>query len=87
VVIKEHGARGDGRTAGYAGRAVHGAPLFGRQHPEFLKEGAAVNDFVRPDRVVIGADDAEAGDIVAELYEPFVRNNKPILRMSGRRRS
>ncbi len=51
-------------------------------NPEFLKEGNAVNDFLRPDRVVIGADDPAAGDLVAELYLPFVRNNKPILRMS-----
>ncbi|MBW7904135.1 MAG: UDP-glucose/GDP-mannose dehydrogenase family protein [Phycisphaerae bacterium] len=51
-------------------------------NPEFLKEGTAVDDFVRPDRVIIGCEDAEAGDTVAELYKPFVRNNKPILRMS-----
>jgi len=51
-------------------------------NPEFLKEGNAVNDFLRPDRVVIGAENAEAADIVAELYLPFVRNSKPILRMS-----
>jgi len=51
-------------------------------NPEFLKEGAGVEDFLRPDRVVIGADDAEAGEIVAELHRPFVRNNKPILMMS-----
>jgi len=51
-------------------------------NPEFLKEGNAVNDFLRPDRVVIGAEDEAAGDTVAELYRPFVRNNKPILRMS-----
>lgn len=50
-------------------------------NPEFLKEGAAVDDFLRPDRVVIGADHAESGEIVAELYKPFVRNNKPILIM------
>ncbi|MFH1747157.1 MAG: UDP-glucose/GDP-mannose dehydrogenase family protein [Planctomycetota bacterium] len=51
-------------------------------NPEFLKEGNAVNDFLRPDRVVVGADDQVAGAVVAELYEPFVRNNKPIHRMS-----
>ena len=51
-------------------------------NPEFLKEGDAVNDFLRPDRVVIGADDAAAGDVVAALSEPFVRNNRPILRLS-----
>ena len=53
-------------------------------NPEFLKEGSAVDDFLRPDRVIIGADDAEAGEIVAWLYKPFVRNNKPILIMSRR---
>lgn len=51
-------------------------------NPEFLKEGKAVEDFLRPDRVVIGADDDHAGEVVADLYKPFVRNNRPILRMS-----
>ncbi len=51
-------------------------------NPEFLKEGTAVSDFIRPDRIVIGADDAEAAELIAELHKPFVRNNKPILRMS-----
>ncbi len=50
--------------------------------PEFLKEGSALADFLRPDRVVIGADDPAAGDVIADLHEPFVRNNKPILRTS-----
>ena len=51
-------------------------------NPEFLAEGNAINNFLRPDRVVIGADDPEAGAIVAELYKPFVRNNRPILRVT-----
>lgn len=51
-------------------------------NPEFLKEGTALQDFLRPDRVVIGAEDQAAGDEIAELHEPFVRNNRPILRMS-----
>ena len=51
-------------------------------NPEFLKEGCAVDDFLRPDRVVIGADDDHAAEIIADLYRPFVMNNKPILRMS-----
>ncbi len=51
-------------------------------NPEFLKEGSALQDFLRPDRVVVGADDPAAGDEVAELHQPFVRNNRPILRMS-----
>lgn len=53
-------------------------------NPEFLKEGTAVDDFLRPDRVVVGANEREAGETVAELYKPYVRNNRPILLMSRR---
>ena len=52
-------------------------------NPEFLKEGAAVEDFLRPDRVVIGTDDDKAFEVMRSLYEPFVRTGKPILRMSN----
>jgi UDPglucose 6-dehydrogenase len=52
-------------------------------NPEFLKEGAAVEDFLRPDRVVIGTDDDQAFETMRALYEPFVRTGKPILRMSN----
>ncbi len=48
-------------------------------NPEFLKEGTAVDDFQRPDRIVIGSEDAEASAKMKELYEPFVRNKRPIL--------
>jgi UDPglucose 6-dehydrogenase len=44
-------------------------------NPEFLKEGAAVEDFMRPDRIVIGTDDAEAAKAMRELYLPFMRNH------------
>lgn len=47
-------------------------------NPEFLKEGTAVDDFQRPDRVVIGANDPQAAEQVRELHLPFVRNQKPI---------
>ncbi len=50
-------------------------------NPEFLKEGAAIDDFMKPDRVVIGADNGKAAEIMEELYSPFVRTNKPILIM------
>ncbi len=50
-------------------------------NPEFLKEGAAIEDFMWPDRVVIGAADQRATDVMKELYAPFVRNNNPILIM------
>lgn len=53
-------------------------------NPEFLKEGAAIDDFMRPERVVIGADSEKALDMMAELYSPFVLNGNPILRMSLR---
>ena len=50
-------------------------------NPEFLKEGAAVDDFMRPDRVVLGADSDHARSVMAELYSPFVRTGKPIIFM------
>jgi UDPglucose 6-dehydrogenase len=53
-------------------------------NPEFLKEGAAVEDFLKPDRVVIGANDVRAGAIMKELYSPFVRTGNPMLIMDNR---
>ena len=53
-------------------------------NPEFLKEGAAIDDFMKLDRVVLGGDDAEAMESVKELYEPFVRTGNPILVMDSR---
>jgi UDPglucose 6-dehydrogenase len=50
-------------------------------NPEFLKEGTAVDDFLKPDRVVIGADDPKVEAIMRTLYEPFVRTGNPILMM------
>ncbi len=50
-------------------------------NPEFLKEGAAIEDFMRPDRVVVGTDDAEVGQLMTELYRPLVRTGNPILVM------
>jgi UDPglucose 6-dehydrogenase len=47
-------------------------------NPEFLKEGAAVEDFMRPDRIVIGAEDPEAIGVMRELYAPFQRNHERI---------
>ncbi|MBK6424229.1 MAG: UDP-glucose/GDP-mannose dehydrogenase family protein [Gemmatimonadetes bacterium] len=50
-------------------------------NPEFLKEGAAIDDFMKPDRIVVGVDQDAAREIMAELYEPFVRTGNPVLFM------
>ncbi len=50
-------------------------------NPEFLKEGAAIDDFLKPDRVVLGVDSDFARSVMAELYAPFVRTGKPIIFM------
>ena len=52
-------------------------------NPEFLKEGAAIEDFLRPDRVVIGCESKEAEEVMRELYDPFVKNGNPILFMDN----
>ncbi len=50
-------------------------------NPEFLKEGAAIDDFLKPDRVVIGSESKRAAEVMEELYAPFVRTGNPILHM------
>jgi UDPglucose 6-dehydrogenase len=53
-------------------------------NPEFLKEGSAIEDFTRPDRVVVGTSSEKARAVMAELYAPFVRTEHPILFMDAR---
>jgi UDPglucose 6-dehydrogenase len=48
-------------------------------NPEFLKQGAAVEDFMKPDRVVLGADDVRPAELLRDLYAPFVRTGSPVL--------
>ena len=50
-------------------------------NPEFLKEGAAIDDFMKPDRVVVGIEDESVGEAFKQLYDPFVRNGHPIYLM------
>ncbi len=51
-------------------------------NPEFLKEGAAIDDFMKPDRVVVGVRRPEVGEVLRNLYAPFLRTEKPFLVMS-----
>lgn len=51
-------------------------------NPEFLKEGAAIDDFMKPDRVVVGVRSEQAGEVLHELYRPFLRTDRPFLVMS-----
>jgi len=50
-------------------------------NPEFLKEGAAMEDFLKPERIVVGVDNERTGEIIKRLYMPFVLNNHPVLFM------
>ena len=53
-------------------------------NPEFLKEGAAVEDFMKPDRIVVGTEDARAADLMRQLYAPFQRNHERLIVMDVR---
>jgi UDPglucose 6-dehydrogenase len=67
-------------------RVRPGADVAVVSNPEFLREGAAINDFKRPDRVVVGMEDERARPVMAELYRPLNLNESPIL-FTGRRTS
>ncbi len=69
-----------GKVAAVVGKHAS-VPFHICSNPEFLKEGDAVEDFLRPDRVVLGVDSDFARSTLAELYAPFVRTGKPILFM------
>jgi UDPglucose 6-dehydrogenase len=50
-------------------------------NPEFLKEGAAIDDFMRPDRIVVGVDSEKAEEVMRKLYKPFIMNGHPLIFM------
>jgi UDPglucose 6-dehydrogenase len=56
-------------------------PFLVANNPEFLKEGAAVNDFMKPDRIVCGVQEEAAGRLLRQLYEPFLRQGNPVIVM------
>lgn len=71
-------------TAARVTEIISGAsefPVTTVSNPEFLKEGAAIDDFMKPDRIVIGVDDLYIAEKMRELYAPFLRTGKPILVM------
>jgi len=73
-----------GAVAAALGERGTDLPFAVVSNPEFLKEGAAVEDFMRPDRVVVGADDAQAIQIMRTLYAPFQRNRERFFLMDVR---
>lgn len=70
-----------GKAMGERGVEV---PFDVASNPEFLKEGAAISDFRRPDRIVVGTDTARAADLLRQLYAPFNRNRDRLLAMDIR---
>jgi UDPglucose 6-dehydrogenase len=82
LVIKSTVPVGTSRAleARVAGRSPHRVRV--ASNPEFLKEGAAVDDFMRPDRVVVGTHDPAVAEVLHELYSPFLRTERPFLAMS-----
>ena len=81
VVTKSTVPVGTAERVRAAIRAETRSPFHICSNPEFLKEGAAIEDFMKPDRVVLGVDSDDARDVMAELYAPFVRTGNPILFM------
>ena len=65
-------------------RSLTKVPFHIADNPEFLKEGDAINDFMKPDRIVCGVESKEAEETMRSLYEPFVRNGNPIYLMDVR---
>src|SRR5262245_7741974 len=72
AIIEEHKKRGQGNDFTVV------------SNPEFLKEGAAIEDFMRPDRIIVGSDDARAIAMLRQLYSPFQRNRERIIVMGVR---
>jgi UDPglucose 6-dehydrogenase len=81
IVDKSTVPVGTARRVSEAVRGETDHPFDVVSNPEFLKEGAAIDDFLKPDRVVVGCDDPRTAEIMKELYAPFVRTGKPILSM------
>ncbi len=79
IIIKSTVPVGSNQRLGELLGEVTAQPFDLVSNPEFLKEGAAVEDFMRPDRVVAGVRGDRAADLMRQLYEPFVRTGHPIM--------
>ena len=81
VVIKSTVPVGSSAKIAKAVESEAAVPFHICSNPEFLKEGAAVEDFMRPDRVILGVESVHARRVMMDLYAPFVRTGKPIIVM------
>ena len=81
VVVKSTVPVGSTDKVRDAIKAGTDVPFYIADNPEFLKEGAAVSDFKKPDRVICGVEDPDAAEIIRDLYEPFVRQGNPMFIM------
>ncbi len=81
VVVKSTVPVGTNRRVAELLKKMTGRVVDVASNPEFLKEGCAVDDFTKPDRVVVGVERAPVADILNELYKPFLRTEKPFLVM------
>ena len=84
VVVKSTVPVGSTDKVRDAIKAGTDVPFYIADNPEFLKEGAAVSDFKKPDRVICGVEDPDAAEIIRDLYEPFVRQGNPMFIMDVR---
>lgn len=83
VVVKSTVPVGTGNKVREHIKAKTNKKFFVVNNPEFLKEGSAVEDFMKPERIIIGAQENEAANVIEELYEPFNRQVKRTIRMSN----
>src|SRR3984885_3555964 len=81
VVIKSTVPVGTNRAVAERLRQLCGRDVDVASNPEFLKEGAAIDDFTKPDRVVVGIDRPQAAEVLHELHKPFLRTEHPFLVM------
>lgn len=84
IVLKSTVPVGTAEKVTQAVKSITKIPFDIVSNPEFLKEGASIEDFLKPDRVVIGHSTEKAKEVMTELYAPFVKNDKPILFMKNK---